>query len=79
MCKHPFFFFYHPMMMFCLRSVEVMYPNRSLETLSNGLDDGRRLARRCVSLVCADLSELAAGQRLGENAVVDEGEGVPFG
>lgn len=30
-------------------------------------------------LVVADLRELAVGQRLGEDAVVDEAEGVPFG
>lgn len=30
-------------------------------------------------LVVADLRELAVGQRLGEDAVVDEAESVPFG
>jgi hypothetical protein len=33
---------------------------------------------RTTPLVCADLAELAVGQRLGENAVVDEAEGIPF-
>ena len=30
-------------------------------------------------LVCADLTELAIGQRLGKDASVNEAEGIPLG
>ena len=40
---------------------------------------GRAYCDGVVFLVCADLAELAGGQRLGEDAVVDEAESVPFG
>ena len=30
-------------------------------------------------LVCADLTELAIGERLGEDASVNEAEGIPLG
>jgi hypothetical protein len=40
---------------------------------------GRKACEAITSLVCANLSELAVGERLGEDAVVDEAESVPFG
>ena len=39
----------------------------------------RKACEAITSLVCANLSELAVGERLGEDAVVDEAESVPFG